>query len=68
MKILAVIKAALKKAEIPEKYAAKVQGLFNIESEENLDNYIELFTENILPALTANDQNSQTVMQAAIAE
>lgn len=68
MKILAVIKAALKKAGIPEKYAAKVQALFNIESEENLDNYIELFKENILPDLTANDQNSQTVMQAAIAE
>ncbi len=68
MKILAVIKAALKKAGIPEKYAAKVQALFNIESEENLDNYIELFKENILPDLTANDRNSQTVMQAAIAE
>lgn len=68
MKILATIKAALKKAGIPEKYAAKVQALFNIESEENLDNYIELFKENILPDLTANEQPSQTAIQAAIAD
>lgn len=68
MKILATIKAALKKAGIPEKYAAKVQALFNIESEENLDNYIELFKENILPDLTANEQSSQTAIQSAIAE
>ena len=44
MKILATIKAALKKAGIPEKYAAKVQALFDIESEENLDNYTGLLT------------------------
>lgn len=68
MKILATIKAALKKAGIPEKYAAKVQALFNIESEENLDNYIELFKENILPDLTANEQPSQAAIQAAIAD
>lgn len=68
MKILATIKAALKKAGIPEKYAAKIQALFNIESEENLDNYIELFKENILPDLTANEQPSQTAIQAAIAD
>lgn len=66
MKILATIKAALKKAGIPEKYAAKVQALFNIESEENLDNYIELFKENILPDLTANEQPSQATIQAAV--
>lgn len=67
MKILATIKAALKKAGIPEKYAAKVQVLFNIESEENLDNYIELFKENILPDLVSNEQGSQASINAAIA-
>lgn len=67
MKILATIKAALKKAGIPEKYAAKVQALFNIESEENLDNYIELFKENILPDLVSNEQGNQTAIDAAIA-
>lgn len=67
MKILATIKAALKKAGIPEKYAAKVQALFNIESEENLDNYIELFKENILPDLVSNEQSKQSEIDAAIA-
>lgn len=66
MKILATIKAALKKAGIPEKYAAKVQALFNIESEENLDNYIELFKENILPDLSSNEQGNQASIDAAV--
>lgn len=67
MKILAVIKATLKKAGIPEKYAAKVQLLFNIESEENLENYVSLFKENILPDLEANEQGKQSDIDAAIA-
>lgn len=67
MKILATIKAALKKAGIPEKYAAKVQALFDIESEENLDNYIGLFKDNILPDLVSNEQGSQASIDAAIA-
>ena len=37
MEILVAIKKALKKAGIPEKYAAKVKALFNVESEENLE-------------------------------
>lgn len=49
MEILVAIKKALKKAGIPEKYAAKVKALFNIESEENLENYVSLFKDNILP-------------------
>ena len=48
MEILVAIKKALKKAGIPEKYAAKVKDLFNIDSEENLENYGSLFTHNIL--------------------
>ena len=61
MKILATIKAALKKAGIPEKYAAKVQALFDIESEENLDNYIGLFKDNILPDLVSNEQGNISI-------
>lgn len=68
MKILAVIKAVLKKAGIPEKHAAKVQALFNIESEENLENYVSLFKENILPDLEATEQAKQSEKEAAIAE
>lgn len=56
MEILVAIKKALKKAGIPEKYAAKVKALFNIESEENLENYVSLFKDNILPDLEASEQ------------
>lgn len=65
MKILALIKAGLKKAGIPEKYAGKVQALFKIESEENLDNYIALFKDNILPDLENADASSQSAAEKA---
>ena len=68
MEILVAIKKALKKAGIPEKYAAKVKALFNIESEENLESYISLFKDNILPDLETTEQNKKTVADAAIAE
>lgn len=67
MGILAAIKKALKKAGISEKYAAKVQLLFNIESEENIDNYITLFKDNILPDFEATEQGNQAAIDAAIA-
>lgn len=65
MKILATIKAALKKAGIPEKYAGKVQKLFNIESEENLETYIALFKENILPDIEEAEGSAKTAAEAA---
>ena len=68
MEILVAIKKALKKAGIPEKYAAKVKALFNVESEENLENYVSLFKDNILPDLEASEQNKQNVINNAIAE
>lgn len=68
MNILDVIKAALVKAGIAEKYAGKIKTLFNIEDEKNLDNYIALFKENILPDLVANEQLVQNAVQTAIAE
>lgn len=68
MNILDVIKAALVKAGIAEKYAGKIKTLFNIEDEKNLDNYIALFKENILPDLVTNEQLVQNAVQTAIAE
>lgn len=65
MKILATIKAALKKAGIPEKYAGKVQKLFNIESEENLETYIALFKENVLPDIEEAEGSAKTAAEAA---
>ena len=66
MEILVAIKKALKKAGVPEKYAAKVKALFNIESEENLENYVSLFKDNILPDLEASAQNNQNVANNAM--
>lgn len=67
MDILQEIKNALKKAGIDEKYAGKIKALFNVESTENLDNYIGLFKENILPDLQPDEQGRQTAIETAIA-
>jgi len=72
MNILEIISAALTKAGIDKKYAAKVKALFNIEKEdENLENYIKLFKDNILPELQPQQPSQeaiQTAVQAAIAD
>lgn len=51
MTIIDAIKKGLKAAGVNEKYAPKVQKLFNIEKEEGLETYIQLFKDNILPDL-----------------
>lgn len=51
MTIIDAIKKGLKAAGVNEKYAPKVQKLFNIEKEDNLETYIQLFKDNILPDL-----------------
>lgn len=51
MTIIDAIKKGLKAIGVNEKYAAKVQKLFKIEKEEDIDTYIALFKDNILPDL-----------------
>ncbi len=51
MTLIDAIKKGLKAAEVNEKYAQKVQKLFNIEKEDGLETYIQLFKDNILPDL-----------------
>lgn len=51
MTIIDAIKKGLKAAGVNEKYAAKVQKIFKIEKEEDIDTYIALFKDNILPDL-----------------
>ena len=51
MTIIDAIKKGLKAAGVNEKYAVKVQKLFKIEKEEDIDTYIALFKDNILPDL-----------------
>ncbi len=51
MTLIDAIKKGLKAAGVNEKYAQKVQKLFNIEKEDGLETYIQLFKDNILPDL-----------------
>ena len=51
MTIIDAIKKGLKAAGVNEKYASKVQKLFKIEKEEDIDTYVALFKDNILPDL-----------------
>ena len=67
MKILATIKAALKKAGILEKYAVKVQALFDIEVKRTWITILGYSRDNILPDLVSNEQGSQASIDAAIA-
>ena len=53
MTIIDAIKKGLKAAGVNEKYAVKVQKLFKIEKEEDIDTYIALFKDNILPESTS---------------
>ncbi|WP_308745203.1 hypothetical protein [uncultured Bacteroides sp.] len=67
MTIIDAIKKGLKAVGVNEKYAAKVQKLFKIEKEEDIDTYVALFKDNILPDL----ENTSAVEKAkkdAIAE
>lgn len=65
MTILESIKKALKKAGVPEKYAGKMQKLFNIENEDKLEEYVSLFKDNILPDLESSENDVQARMEAA---
>lgn len=51
MTILDAIRKGLKAAGVNEKYATKVQKLFKIEKEEDIDTYVALFKDNILSDL-----------------
>lgn len=56
MTILEQIKAGLKKAGIDEKYAERIQKLFKIEKPDNMDEYIALFKDNVLPGIQEAEQ------------
>lgn len=68
MTILEAIKKQCKSSGVPVKYAEKIQKLFNIEKEENLENFIQMFQDNVLPDLQAGESAAEQAKQAAIAE
>ncbi len=51
MTILDLIKAACKTKGVPEKYAERIQKTFKIEKAEGMEAFVDLFKDNILPAI-----------------
>jgi len=56
MEILNKIKQALKKVGVSEKYAERIQKLFKIEKDENIENFVELFKAEMLPTIVEAEQ------------
>ncbi|MDD2954623.1 MAG: hypothetical protein PHC95_15970 [Parabacteroides sp.] len=65
MTILQLIIAACIAKGVPEKYAERIQKTFKIEKAEGLETFVDLFKDNILPAITEAEQAAQTAAQAA---
>lgn len=69
MTILEIIQAACRSKGVPEKYAERIQKAFKIEKAEGIEGFIDLFKDNVLPAITEAEQAAQTAAQAtAVAE
>lgn len=68
MTILDLIKAACKTKGVPEKYAERIQKTFKIEKAEGMEAFVDLFKENILPAIQeAENEAKNTAETAAVA-
>lgn len=65
MTILELIKAACKTKGVPEKYAERIQKTFKIEKAEGMEAYIDLFKENVLPAIQEAENEAKTAAEAA---
>lgn len=65
MTILELIRAACKTKGVPEKYAERIQKTFKIEKAEGMEAYVDLFKENVLPAIQEAENEAKTVAEAA---
>lgn len=59
MKIIDLIKKALKEKGIDQKHASRIEKTFKVEKEEEVAAAIESFSENILPAITEAETKAQ---------
>lgn len=67
MTIVELIRAACKTKGVPEKYAERIQKAFKIEKAEGMEAFIDLFKENLLPAIEeAEAEAKKTAETAAI--
>lgn len=65
MTILELIKAACKTKGVPEKYAERIQNTFKIEKAEGMEAYVDLFKENVLPAIQEAENEAKTAAETA---
>lgn len=68
MTILELIQKACKSKGVPEKYAERIQKTFKIEKAEGMEAYVDLFKENILPAIQEAEEGSKKTTEEAIEE
>lgn len=67
MTILELIRAACKTKGVPEKYAERIQKAFKIEKAEGMEAFVDLFKENLLPAIEeAEVEAKKTAEEAAV--
>lgn len=65
MTILDLIKAACKTKGVPEKYAERIQKAFKIEKSEGLESAVDLFKENLLPAIQEAEAEAKKAAESA---
>lgn len=65
MTILDLIKAACKTKGVPEKYAERIQKTFKIEKAEGMEAFVDLFKENLLPAIQEAEAEAKKEAEAA---
>lgn len=68
MTILEAIRKQCKASGVPEKHAEKIQRLFKVEKEENLETYVQMFKDNILSDLQADETVTEQTKKTAIEE
>lgn len=67
MTILDLIKAACKTKGVPEKYAERIQKTFKVEKAEGLEAFVDIFKDNLLPAIQeAENEAKKTAEEAAV--
>lgn len=65
MTILDLIKAACKTKGVPEKYAERIQKTFKIEKAEGMEAFVDLFKENLMPAIQEAEAEAKREAKAA---
>ena len=63
MTILDLIKAACKTKGVPEKYVERIQKTFKIEKAEGMEAFVDLFKDNILPAIQEAENEAKTTAE-----